>query len=225
MHYNEYRFRVFVDESGGYGDPVSLIIDEGQQMSLEERLRLTAEIGNVETVFVNRLATNDVSIYHARGEVDFAGSVLIGTAWQIAQLKNEPTQQLVCKRGIVNVRQENNIYWIRASLENNIGNWEYRQLASPEDVEAIDVAQTKGWKKMVWAWISKDQGLIRARTFADTIGMPEVQGNGSGAMNLAGQLQRRITIKHGEGSVIYANPLSRDSAEVGGRVISSIPHN
>jgi predicted PhzF superfamily epimerase YddE/YHI9 len=222
MEYTEHKFKVFVDELGRFGDPVSLLVDEGQQLSFEERLRITAEIQNVETVFVNRLAANDVSIYHAQDEVDFAGSVLIGAAWQLEQLKNEPTQQILCKRGTINVRQESSIYWVQASLENNIGNWDYEQLESPEDVEAIDIANTKHWKKMVWAWVNQDEGVIRARTFADTIGIPEVQGNGSGSMNLAGQLQRQITIKHGDGSVIYAKPLSHDSAEVGGRVISSI---
>jgi predicted PhzF superfamily epimerase YddE/YHI9 len=221
MKYEEFMFKVFVDENGDFGDPVSLIVDDEHQMSFEERLRITAEIGNVETVFVNDLVANDVSIYHAHDEVDFAGSVLIGTAWELEQLKNEPTQQIKCKRGLINVRQEDGVYWVQANLENNIGNWDYKQLATPEAVEAIDVASTKGWKKMVWAWIDEDQGLIRARTFADTIGMPEVQGNGSGSMNLAGQLQRQITIKHGEGSLIYARPLSSDSAEVGGRVTAA----
>jgi len=219
MKYDEYKFRVFVNEQGESGDPVSLVLDEGRQVSFEDRLRITAEIGNVETVFVNNLATNDVSIYHALDEVDFAGSVLIGTAWQLEQIKNEPIERIICKRGRVNTRQEEGVYWIQASLENNIGNWDYEQLASPEDVEAINVVNTKGWKKMVWAWINQDQGLIRARTFADAIGASEVQGNGSGSMNLAGQLQRQITIKHGEGSVIYAKLLSDNFAEVGGRVI------
>ena len=57
------------------------------------------------------------------------------------------------------------------------------------DVDAINLSDTKGWKKMVRAWLDESKGLIRARTFADRIGMPEVQGNGSGSMNLAGQLQ------------------------------------
>lgn len=225
MKYGEHKFRVFVDEDGNFGDPVSLVVDEGRQLSFEERLHITAEIGNVETVFVNDLVANDVSIYHALDEVDFAGSVLIGTAWGLEQLKNQPTQQITCKRGLVRARQENGVYWIQASLEHNIGNWDYEQLSSPEDVEAIHVNDTKCWKKMVWAWIDEEQGFIRARTFADTIGMPEVQGNGSGSMNLAGQLQRQITIKHGEGSVIYAKPLSDDSAEVGGRVSAALNKN
>lgn len=221
MKYNEYKFKVFVDNKGNYGDPVSLVIDEGRQLHFEARLQITSKIGNVETVFVNDLANNDVSIYHAQDEVDFAGSVLVGTAWQLGQLKGEPTKQIKCKKGNINVRDENDVYWVRASIENNIGNWDYEQRAKPQDVEAIIASNTKGWKKMVWAWANEDEGLIRARTFADTIGMPEVQGNGSGAMNLASQLQRQITIKHGDGSLIYAKPLPNDYAEVGCRVVAA----
>ena len=143
---------------------------------------------------------------------------MIGTAWQLEELKNEPTRHILCKRGLIDIRQENGIYWLGASVENNIGNWDYEQLASPEDVDAIDVANTQSWKKMVWAWISKEHGVIRARTFAYRIGMPEVQGNGSGSMNLAFQLKRHITINHGDGSIIFARPTSDNSAEVGGRV-------
>lgn len=219
--FNEFKFKVFVDTLGNFGDPVSLVVDEELQMSLEERLRITAKIGNVETVFVNDLSANDVSIYHARDEVDFAGSVLIGTAWQLEQLKNESIRRIKCKRGIVDTRQENGIYWVQASLENNIGDWDYEQLTSPKHVDEIDVTTTKGWKKMVWAWIDESEGLIRARTFADSIGMPEVQGNGSGSMNLADQLHRQITIQHGDGSLIYARPLPGNSAEVGGRVVAA----
>jgi predicted PhzF superfamily epimerase YddE/YHI9 len=221
MSYQEYKFKVFVNEAGDFGDAVSLVLDEDHRLSYEDRLHITAEIGNDETVFVNDLAANDVSIYHAGGEVEFAGSVLIGTAWQLAQLKNEPTRQMRCKRGVVDVREEGAAYWIQASLENNIGNWEYEHLASAQAVEAIEVADTKGWKKMVWAWLNENDGLIRARTFADSIGMPEVQGNGSGSMNLAGQLQRRITLLHGDGSMIYAQPVAENIAEVGGMVAAT----
>ncbi len=217
---NTYKFQVFVTESSKFGDPVGLVIDEGRHIDLRERLRVTSEIGYVETAFVNSLATNDISIYHAQGEVDFAGSVLIGVSWQLAQLKGKPTQRLLCKRGQIEIWQEGDVYWLRAGLKNNIGNWDYEQLDIPGDVDKIDVADTGGWKKMVWAWASESQGLIRARTFADRIGAPEVQGNGSGSMNLAGQLQREIIITHGEGSVIYARPASSNSAELGGRIIA-----
>jgi predicted PhzF superfamily epimerase YddE/YHI9 len=215
-----YKFQVFVNESGKFGNPGSLFLDEGRQIDDAERIAITAKIGHDETVFINNLETNDLSIYHSLGEVDFAGSVLVGVVWQLGQLKSEPITHLHCAIGDIPVWQEGELSWLRTKLEGNLGNWEYEQLDSPEVVEAIDVADTASWKKMVWAWINKDRGLIRARTFASSIGIPEVQGNGSGSLNLADQLQRSIQIIHGDGSVIYARPSGNDSAELGGRVIA-----
>jgi predicted PhzF superfamily epimerase YddE/YHI9 len=217
---NPYMFRVFVNEKGEFGDPVRLILDEAHEFDTAQRIAIATDFGNDEVVFVNNLTEADVSIYHSKGEVDFAGSVLLGAAWQISQIKGEPIQSIRCLRGNIESWQQNDIWWIRAMLENNLGNWEYEQLRDAQAVDAIQVVETDGWKKMVWAWVNEEKGLIRARTFASTINMPEVQGNGSGSMNLAGQLQRDIQITHGDGSVIYARPAFNNSAELGGRVIS-----
>lgn len=212
-------FNVFVNENGEFGNPGSLVLDETQELSFEERLAVTAGTGHDETVFVENLENNDVKIYHAQGEVEFAGSVLVGVIWQLGQMKGEPTNAINCKRGKVVTWQENDVYWLRIGTEGNLGNWEYEQLDSPDAVEAIQVTDTDGWNKMVWAWIDESRGLIRARTFANKIGIPEVQGNGSGSMNLASQLQREITITHGDGSIIYARPSAGNTAELGGRVV------
>jgi predicted PhzF superfamily epimerase YddE/YHI9 len=71
---------------------------------------------------------------------------------------------------------------------------------------------------MVWAWIDEDKGLIKSRTFLPDWGTLEDQGNGSGAMQLAIMLGRKIEIHQGKGSVIYASPSSGNMAKVGGRV-------
>lgn len=215
-----YKFQVFVNESGEFGNPGSLILDEGQRLNVAQRIAITAEIGHDETVFVNDLANNDLSIYHALGEVNFAGSVLVGVVWQLSQLKGETPKYLRCPIGDIPVWQDGEISWLRTKLEGNLGNWNYEQLDTPDAVNAIKVADTNGWKKMVWAWRNKDRGLIRARTFASTIGIPEVQGNGSGSLNLAHQLQQSLQILHGDGSIIYARPVGGDSAELGGQVIA-----
>lgn len=218
--FKPYLFQVFVNEQGKFGNLGSLIVDESSQLDLEKRKSITAEIGHDETVFVNDLASVDVSIYHANGEVDFAGSVLVGAVWQLSKLKDEPVQNIHCKKGNISTWQDGDIYWLRAGLKGNLGNWEYEQLENPEAVDAIALADTKGWKKMTWAWKDEAKGLIRARTFASKINIPEVQGNGSGSMNLAAQLQREIIITHGDGSVIYARPALNNKAELGGRVLA-----
>lgn len=69
---------------------------------------------------------------------------------------------------------------------------------------------------MVWAWINKPKGLIRARTFAADWDIPEAQGNGSGSMLLASSVGRPIQIKHGKGSVIFAKPAPNNRADIGG---------
>lgn len=215
-----YTFKVFVNEQGKFGDIGSLVIDESRQFDTKKRIAMTAEIGDAETVFVNNLKQPDVSIYHALAEVDFAGSLLIGTVWQLSIIKGEPVKSIHCQRGDIKTWQEGDIYWLRAGLTGNLGDWEYEQLESPAAVDALKVADTVGWKKMVWAWVDEAKGLVRARTFASKINLPEVQGNGSGSMNLAGQLKRNIEITHGDGSVIYARPAPNDSADLGGRVIA-----
>ncbi len=214
-----HKFQVFVNEKGEFGNLGSLLVDDSGQIEVQERIRITSDIGNDETVFVDDLATNRLSIYHHQGEVDFAGSVLVGVVWQLEQIKGEPTQTITCRRGSLETWQEEDVYWLRTAVDNNIGNWEYLQLEKPEDVDNIKVEETQGWSKLVWAWVDEDKGLIRARTFASKIGIPEVQGNGSGSLNLAGQLQKEIVITHGDGSVIYARPASGNRAELGGRVI------
>jgi predicted PhzF superfamily epimerase YddE/YHI9 len=215
-----YQFQVFVNEQGDFGDPVGLILDEGRRLDTKKRIAIASELPCDETVFVNSLADSDVSIYHSQGEVDFAGTVLVGAAWQLSLLKGEPVTNIHCLRGDIKSWQEGPITWVRAGLQNNLGSWDYEQVGTPKEVESINVSDTQGWKKMVWAWIDEGKGLIRARTFASKINMPETQGNGSGAMNLAGQLNRNIVITHGNGSVIHARPASENHADLGGRVHS-----
>ena len=62
------------------------------------------------------------------------------------------------------------------------------------------------------------EGLIHARTSAGDWGIPEAQGNGSGAMVLAAKLKQAVEIRHGEGSVIFAKPAPDGCANIGGRV-------
>ena len=71
---------------------------------------------------------------------------------------------------------------------------------------------------VVWSWMDISRGLVRARTFAPDWGIPEDQANGSGSMLLASKLDRKLEIHHGDGSIIFAKPIDKVSAEVGGLV-------
>ncbi len=69
-----------------------------------------------------------------------------------------------------------------------------------------------------WAWIDEDAGTIRARSFADGVGIPEDEATGSAALALSAQLGRADHRPPGQGSVLIARPLEDGRAEVGGRV-------
>lgn len=71
---------------------------------------------------------------------------------------------------------------------------------------------------MVWAWADEKNGIIRSRTFLLDWGTLEDQGNGSGSMQLAKILNRKIEIHQGFGSIIFASPSDKNMVKVGGRV-------
>ena len=58
--------KVFVDDEERHGDNVPIVIDEGKTITLDERVALANKLDGVETVFINDLATNNISIIHSR---------------------------------------------------------------------------------------------------------------------------------------------------------------
>lgn len=211
-------FRVFTDATGNFGDKASVIIDEGKKIPDTERQTITRKLGTGETVFINDIATANISIMHPQGEIGFAGVVTLATSWFLINLRNKPTDHMQARDGSIIAWQEEGITWARASLD-IMPPWNYRQIDSSQAVEALTVEEMKDTEHtMTWAWIDETKGLVRARTFAADWEIPEAQGNGSGAMVLAAKLNRSIEIKHGEGSVIFAKPAEDGQADIGGRV-------
>ena len=72
---------------------------------------------------------------------------------------------------------------------------------------------------MIWAWMSGEAGLVRARTFSSDWGIPEDEANGSGVMKLALELERYLEVRHGQGSEIFVRLVAKSRCMVGGRVI------
>ncbi len=217
MH-NPHLLHVFTDAAGKYGDPASVIIDEGRRIPDLERQVISRMLNTGETIFVNDLATASISVVHPQGEIGFAGVGVIGAAWLLAKLRNEPTTEMKARDGKIVVWHEGELTWARASLT-VMPPWNYKQFGSPEAIEHIKLEDMTGEDHtMVWAWIDESKGLIRARTFAADWDIPEAQGNGSGSMVLAAKLNRSIEIKHGEGAVIFAKAALDGHADIGGRV-------
>lgn len=74
---------------------------------------------------------------------------------------------------------------------------------------------------LFWSWLDQANGVIRARTFAPDWGIPEAEVNGSGSVLLAEQLGRRLTVHHGEGSIINVEPLDNGFCRLAGYVVKS----
>lgn len=210
--------RAFVDTQGEHGNPTGIVIDVEQKISPSERQKIATTLHFTDTVFINELENINVSFFNPQQETKFAGDSLISTAYFIRNKLGRNADRIECKGGVIKTWSEGELTWIEASLDGTPG-WRHEQLNTPEDVSRITDKEAESYEHtMVWAWIDREKGLIRSRTFLPDWGTLEDQGNGSGSMQLAKMLGQRIEISQGRGSVIYAEPSDDNSVKVGGRV-------
>lgn len=207
--------RVFCAEDGSRGNPLGVFLDGGA-IGEGKRQRVAAELGFAETVFVDDRVRGAMRILTPELELPLAGHPLVGTAWLLAR-EGTPVDALRPPAGQVAVRYEDALTWVSGRAE-----WappfEFVEVGSPEQVEALHGAPDGyGWVG-VWSWLDHDAGLIRERVFVPEGGIPEDEATGSAAMLLADQLERELEIRQGRGSVIYARPLEDGIVEIGGRV-------
>ena len=210
--------RAFVDEEGKYGNPTGIIIDEKQELTTDERQKIATKSHYTDTVFINDLKTGNVSFFNPEQETKFAGDALISTAYFVKHGLGKKLDNLVCKGGVIKTWEEGELTWIEAGLAGTPG-WNHEQWKSAKEIDEITAAEAaKIEHTMVWAWINEPKGLIRSRTFLLDWGTLEDQGNGSGSMQLASALGRKIEIHQGKGSVIFADSAGQNMAKVGGLV-------
>lgn len=222
INHSAQLLRVFVDREGKFGDLASVVIDEGKKIPDNKRQEMAKELATGETIFINNIEQAKMSVVHPQGEIDFAGVGVLGAAWYLTKLKGEPVHTLPGRNSEIVFWQEGEINWIRAKQE-NMPSWNFRQVVSAREVEEMNVEYTKDIvHTMVWAWIDQERGQIRARTFANDWDIPEAEGNGSGAMVLAGELKRKIKLVHGKGSIMYARPEKDNFVELGGRIVADL---
>lgn len=207
--------RVFVNEDREWGNSLGVFV-EGSAVAAGERQRVAAELGFSETVFVEDREAARIRIHTPAVELPFAGHPTVGTGWLLAQL-GRPVTTLRPPAGEVSVRAADEITWIGARPE-----WsppfEYRQLATPAEVRALDGA-AGAEDVYAWAWIDEAAGTIRARSFAPGAGIAEDEATGSAALTLCARLSRPITVHQGRGSVLLGRPCADGRVEVGGQVV------
>jgi predicted PhzF superfamily epimerase YddE/YHI9 len=206
--------RVFCAADGSGGNPLGVFLG-GAAIAAKRRQAIAHRLGFPETVFVEEAGR--IRIFTPEVELPLAGHPLVGTAWLLREV-GEPVAALHPPAGEVAVR-----YAGAETLCAGRPEWgppfEFVELESAAEVEALEGAPAgRGWVA-AWAWLDESRGLIRARVFADAGGIAEDEATGSAAMRLAAEIGREIEIQQGRGSVVLARPLADGRAEIGGRVV------
>jgi predicted PhzF superfamily epimerase YddE/YHI9 len=207
--------RVFTNDEGEWGNPLGVFLD-GAEVPPRERQAIAADLGFSETVFVDAPASGELVLYTPAVEIPFAGHPLVGAAWLLAR-ERSALDVLRPPPGQVPVRVEAGLTFIAGEAE-WCPQFEYRQLAGPADVHALEPPPSDDESLYAWAWIDESAGTVRARMFAPLFGVPEDEATGSAVLALCSRLGRPITVHQGHGSVLIARPLAEGRAEVGGSV-------
>jgi predicted PhzF superfamily epimerase YddE/YHI9 len=209
--------RVFCAEDDTGGNPLGVFLD-GAEVPGGERQAVARELGFAETVFVDDRERGGLRIFTPEIEMPLAGHPLVGTAWLLREV-GTPVDALHPPAGECPVRFERELSFVAGKPE-----WappiEFVELASAEEIDALD-GPPEGYEEVAaWAWLDRDAGLIRERVFFPAEGIPEDEATGYAAIRLCAQLSRPIQIRQGPtaGSLIYARPLDDGFIEIGGRV-------
>jgi predicted PhzF superfamily epimerase YddE/YHI9 len=190
--------RAFVDAQGRHGNPTGIVLDLTQKLTTDDRQKIATDLHFTDTVFINSLDPVNVSFFNPQQETKFAGDSLISTAYFIQHVLGKNTNLLVCRGGQIKTWESGELTWIEASLSGTPG-WQHQQLATAQAIDNITPEEASRYEHtMVWAWIDEAKGLVRSRTFLPDWGTLEDQGNGSGSMQLATMLGRKIEIHQGQ---------------------------
>jgi predicted PhzF superfamily epimerase YddE/YHI9 len=204
--------RVFCSDDGSGGNSLGVFLN-GAEVPPERRQAVAADLGLSETVFVDHAERGEIRIFTPALELDFAGHPTVGTAWLL-----EGADVLRVAAGEVAVRRDGELVYVGARPE-----WgpphEFTELASADEVEALDGPPGGHDLLTAWAWIDEPAGVLRARAFLARIGVAEDEATGSAATKLCAQLGRPIDIRQGRSSRILARPGEDGLVEIGGRSV------
>jgi predicted PhzF superfamily epimerase YddE/YHI9 len=206
--------RVFFGDGDAGGNPLGVFLDGGEVPGYK-RQEVAADLGFSETVFVEDPGRGKLRIFTPKAELPFAGHPLVGTAWLLAREGFE-VPALHPPAGEVPVRVEEDLTFISGRSE-----WtppfEHIQLDSPAEIDALTGPPEGHDLAGMWAWEDEEAGYVRVRVFPVRLGIDEDEATGAHAVRLAARLGREITIRQGEGSLIFAEPQPNGTVEIGGR--------
>src|SRR5215211_1736100 len=207
--------RVFCGDDGSWGNPLGVFLD-GDSVSDGDRQAVATDLGFSETVFVDDADRGVIGIFTPAVEIPFAGHPVVGTAWLLTRERGG-VPVLRPPAGEVPVRTEAEMTYAAGRPE-WAPEFEFVQLGSPAEVEALDGSPRKDAEVGMWAWIDEEAGVLRERVFAEPFGIPEDEATGAAAVALTARLGRPLDIRQGKGSRIVTRPLDDGMVELAGRV-------
>jgi predicted PhzF superfamily epimerase YddE/YHI9 len=178
---------------------------------------VAADLGFSETVFVDDPERGEIRVFTPAVEIPFAGHPMVGTAW-LLEHERGGVSVLNPPAGEVPVRVE--AEWTYAAGRPDwTPPFEFVELGSPAEVEALEGPPRSDVEIGMWAWIDQDAGVLRERVFAEPFGIPEDEATGAAAIALTARLGRPLDIRQGRGSRILTRPLDNGMVEIAGRVV------
>ena len=217
--------RVFTDSTGNFGNPLGVV--DASQVKLTDRQRLAAQLGYSETIFVDLPAAGGAAahatIYTARTEIPFAGHPTVGASWWLRE-NGSPINTLQVPAGIVQVSYGVGAQGDRTGITAR-SEWApelaLHEFDSVDDVFAADPADfPDDTAHYLWSWTDRATGSLRARMFADNLGVPEDEATGSAAMRITDYLSRDLRITQGKGSILETAWNAEGWVGVAGHVVS-----
>jgi predicted PhzF superfamily epimerase YddE/YHI9 len=208
--------RVFCGDDWSWGNPLGVFLDGGS-VPEAERQAVATDLGFSETVFVDDPESGEIRVFTPAVEIPFAGHPMLGTAW-LLERERGGVSMLRPPAGEVPVRVTDE-WTYAAGRPDWTPPFEFVQLDSPADVEALDGSPRSDVEIGMWAWIDEDAGVLRERIFAEPFGIPEDEATGAAAIALTARLGRPLDIRQGRGSRIVTRPLDDGMVEIAGRVV------
>jgi predicted PhzF superfamily epimerase YddE/YHI9 len=207
--------RVFCGDDGSWGNPLGVFLD-GDSVPDGERQAVATDLGFSETVFVDDEERGVIRIFTPAVEIPFAGHPVVGTAW-LLERERGGVPVLRPPAGEVPVRSAGELTYAAGRPE-WAPEFEFVQVGSPAEVEALEGSPRSDVEIGMWAWIDEDAGVLRERVFAEPFDIPEDEATGAAAVALTARLGRPLDIRQGRGSRILTRPLEDGMVEIAGRV-------
>ena len=206
--------RVFLGDGGTGGNPLGVFLDGGS-VPEARRQDVAADLGFSETVFVDDAARGEIRIYTPAVEIPFAGHPVVGTAW-LLERERGGVPALRPPAGVVPVRSEGE-WTYAAGRPEWAPEFEFVELGSPAEVEALDGSPRSDAEVGMWAWIDENGGNPAGASLRRAVRDPGGRGDRRGGRRAHRAPGRPLDIRQGRGSRILTQPLDNGMVELAGR--------